>query len=346
MPSIEAPNLAAAPIGRRQTASESAHRIALWRTMTRIRYAEETIARLVEDGSARCPCHLYIGQEAIAAGICAALQPADTIWGGHRSHGHYLAKGGSLEALFAEVLCKSTGCSGGRGGSMHLLALEHGVPGTVPIVAGTVPLAAGAALAYKTQDLAQVAVAFLGDGTLEEGHVHETMNLAALYQLPLLFVVENNSYASHLHWSQRRRLDNLHEAGVFHGVPGVRLDGNDAEGIFQAAAAAVSKARHGGGPALLECRTFRWRGHVGPSMDLDVGVRRRGELQEWLALDPIARLEQKIAAIDGVDLRREREAIEAETGRALEAATAASPPIPSRVLEHVWLSQPLQDSVR
>ena len=138
--------------------------------MTLIRRAEERIAEMVDSGEVTCPCHLYIGQEAIAAGVCAALRPDDTVWGGHRSHGHYLAKGGSLAGLFGEVLLKVTGCAAGRGGSMHLAAPEVGVLGTVPIVAGTVPLAAGAAFAYKMRGEDTVAVAFFGDGALEEGH--------------------------------------------------------------------------------------------------------------------------------------------------------------------------------
>src|SRR5712692_5456640 len=202
-----------------------------WRVMVRIRRAEETIAGLIERGEAACPCHLYIGQEAVAAGVCAALVEEDTVWGGHRSHGHYLAKGGSLEGLFAEILGKSTGCSGGRGGSMHLLTAEHGILGTVPIVGGTVPLAAGAAMAAKMRGEPHVAVTFFGDGTLEEGHVYETLNLAALYRLPLLFIVENNQYSSHMHWTDRRMADNLDQAGAFHGVPGSSVDGNDVEAV-------------------------------------------------------------------------------------------------------------------
>src|SRR5580658_8441846 len=152
--------------------------LARWRTMFLIRAAEETIAQLVSSGEARCPCHLCIGQEAIAAGVCGALSDEDTIWGGHRSHGHYLAKGGSLEALFAEILGRISGCSGGRGGSMHLIDTQQGFGGAIPIVAATVPLAAGAALAYKMRAQSRVAVAFFGDGALEEGQVHETLNLA------------------------------------------------------------------------------------------------------------------------------------------------------------------------
>src|SRR5262249_37619826 len=152
----------------------------------------EAVASLLESGEAGCPCHLCIGQEAIAAGVCAVLEPTDTIWGGHRSHGHYLAKGGSLDSMFAEILGRTRGCSGGRGGSMHLFDAEHGIPGTVPIVAGTVPLACGAAMAYKLRREPHVAVAFFGDGAMEEGHVHESMNLAALYRLPVIFICENN----------------------------------------------------------------------------------------------------------------------------------------------------------
>jgi TPP-dependent pyruvate/acetoin dehydrogenase alpha subunit len=303
--------------------------------MLRIRKAEEAIARMSESGEARCPCHLSIGQEAIAAGVCAALTPGDTIWGGHRSHGHYLAQGGSLEGLFAEVLGKTTGCAGGRGGSMHLIAPEQGVPGTVPIVAGTVPLAAGAALAYKLRGEARVAVTFFGDGALEEGSVHETLNLAALYRLPLIFVCENNLYSSHLHWSERRVADNLDQAGTLHSIPGGRIDGNDVEAVYDAARTAVARARSGGGPAFLECRTFRWRGHVGASSDEDVGVRRRGELAEWLERDPIRRAEERLSAMN---LAPHRAEIEIEIERALDAARTAPAPDPQRHGDHVCAS--------
>jgi len=301
--------------------------------MQRIRRAEEAIADMVETGEARCPCHLYIGQEAIASGVCAVLEPADTIWGGHRSHGHYLAKGGSIEGLFAEVLGKATGCSEGRGGSMHLLAEDIGILGTVPIVAGTVPLSAGAALAAKLRGDSRVAVAFFGDGTLEEGHVHETLNLAALYRLPLVFICENNLYSSHLHLHERRVLDNLDQAGEFHGVPGVRVDGNDVTAVYRAARAAVGRARSGDGPTLIECRTFRWRGHVGSSSDIDVGVNRRGELTEWLERDPIQRAEK---CLPETNFAAERTRIEDEIRSALAAARSAPLPAGTRVNEHVW----------
>lgn len=306
-----------------------------WRAMRLIRRSEEIIGDLVNSGEARCPCHLYIGQEAIAVGVCAALRREDTVWGGHRSHGHYLAKGGSLTGLFAEILGKATGCSDGRGGSMHLFAKEVGILGTVPIVAGTVPLAAGAALAARMRGTDAVAVAFFGDGSMEEGHIHETLNLAALYKLPLLFICENNLYSSHLHLNDRRSADNLFRAGEFHSVPGTRVDGNDVSAVFEAAQNAVDRARAGDGPTLLECSTFRWRGHVGASTDIDVGVRRLGELTEWLERDPIARIE---AQLEHVDLTPYVAQIENEVQSALDAARRAPVPAPSRVLEHVWES--------
>lgn len=307
-----------------------------WQAMLRIRRAEEAVARMVESGEAVCPCHLYIGQEAIAAGVCAALNRADTVWGGHRSHGHYLAKGGSLEAMFAEILGRASGCSAGRGGSMHLAAAEVGILGTVPIVAATVPLAVGAAMAYKMRGEARVAVSFFGDGTLEEGHVHESMNLAALYRLPVIFVCENNLYASHMHWRERRVLDNLWRAGEFHGIPGERVDGNDVAAVFQTAAAAIDRARAGEGPSLLECRTFRWRGHVGASWDLDVGVERKGELSDWMERDPLRRAFDELTSRGVSDLQERSAAIDREIERALDAARRGGKAPGERVLDFVY----------
>ncbi len=216
---------------------------------------------------------------------------------------------------------------------MHLLAEDVGILGTVPIVAGTVPLAAGAALAAKMRGNGNVAVAFFGDGSMEEGHIHETLNLAALHKLPLLFICENNLYSSHLHLKDRRITDNLYRAGEFHSVPGVRVDGNDVSAVYDAASNAVGRARAGEGPTLIECRTFRWRGHVGASTDIDVGVRRKDELGEWLDRDPIARAE---AQLKHVDLSSYRNEIERELRSAIAAARKAPLPAGKRILEHVW----------
>ncbi len=308
--------------------------------MLRIRRFEERAADLVEAGEIKTPCHLYIGQEAIATAVCAALRLDDVIWGGHRSHGHYLAKGGDLRAMMAELYGKATGCSRGQGGSMHLVAPEVGLMGTVPLVAATIPLAVGAALAFKLRGERRVSVAFFGDGATEEGHFHESVNIAAVYRLPVVFVCENNLYASHMHLFERRLQDNLYKAGEVHGVPAARLDGNDVIALYQATAQAVARAREGQGPFMLECRTYRWRGHVGPSWDMDVGVKRKDELKDWLPKDPVARartvlLERgiAIAELEDIDLK-----IRSEVEGAVAFARESPYPDPQKLMDHVFRS--------
>ncbi len=303
-----------------------------------IRIVEERIGEMVEAKEVHCPCHLYIGQEAIAVGVCAALGFRDTVWGTHRSHGHYLAQGGSLLGLLAEVLGRVDGCAQGRGGSMHLIAPEQGILGTVPIVAATIPLAVGAALASKLRNDEAVAVAFFGDGSTEEGHFHESVNLAAVYKLPVVFVCENNFYASHLHLSERRPADNLHKMASIYEIPGVRLDGNDVVEVHEAALRAVERARLGGGPSLLECRTYRWRGHVGPRWDMDVGVKRRDELGEWMPRCPIGTARRRL--LDGGIRDEQLVEMEDSARKSLAEAErlARSSPMPkeSSLLDHVF----------
>jgi pyruvate dehydrogenase E1 component alpha subunit len=213
---------------------------------------------------------------------------------------------------------------------MHLFAPEQGILGTVPIVAATVPLAVGAAMAYKLRGETRVAVAFFGDGAMEEGQVHESMNLAALYRLPVIFVCESNLYASHIHWSERR------VAGEFHSSPGERVDGNDVHAVYRAAQAAAERARQGNGPGFFECRTFRWRGHVGASYDVDVGVRRRGELEEWMATDPVRWAEVQLLENGIADLAGRHAAIESGIAQALERARRAPEPAGARAGKYVW----------
>jgi len=320
--------------------SAASRMLCMYKTMLRIRTFEECIAEMVETREARTPCHLYIGQEAIATGVCEALRAQDTIWGGHRSHGHYLAKGGDARAMLAEILARSSGCSGGRGGSMHLYAADVGVLGTVPIVAGTVPLAVGAALANKLRGDGGVSVAFFGDGTIEEGHVHESLNLASIYRLPVIFVCENNLYASHMHLSERRCRDNIFEAGRFYGMPSERYDGNDVFTVYRAVAQAVRRARAGGGPSFLEMRTFRWRGHVGASWDIDVGVQRRGELQQWLPKDPVARAREILIrhGVKDTQLAEIQVVVDQEVACARKFARESQQLDGGGTLEHVFYS--------
>ena len=322
-------------------AQETAPLERMYASMQRTRIFEETLADHVTSGEIKTPCHLYIGQEAVATGVCEALLPTDTVWGCHRSHGHYLSKGGDLDAIMAEVLGKATGCSKGRGGSMHVYDERVGILGTVPLVAATIPIAVGAALAYRMRKESTVAVAFFGDGATEEGHFHESMNLAAVFKLPVVFVCENNLYASHMHVSERRARDNIAESGTAHGMPSVVVDGNDVEAVHASAVEAVARARRGDGPTLIEARTFRWRGHVGPRWDMDVGVMRNEMLKEWLPRDPIARTGRRLEALGVPATRLEAvvAGIRAEVDGALERARAAPWPDPSTLADHVFVER-------
>ncbi len=259
--------------------------------MLTIRAVEERLGELVESGDVVCPVHLAIGQEAIPVAVSHHLTPADRVFGAHRSHGHYLALGGDIYQLFAEVLGRADGCSRGMGGSMHLFAPEVGFMGSVPIVAATVPVAVGAALAAKMDKGDAVAVSYFGDGAAEEGVVHESLNLASQMNLPVLFVCENNLYASHMDISQRQPSDSTARFAQANGIPHAVIDGNDVAGTARVAGEMITAARNGGGPSYLEAVTYRWRGHVGPDENTDVGIRRStAEIAAWKRRDPVARL--------------------------------------------------------
>ena len=266
---------------------------AMYVTMLRIRRFEERVAELVDPlNEIICPCHLYIGQEAVATGVCAALRREDWVFSTHRSHGHYIAKGGDMTALMAELYGKETGCSRGRGGSMHLSSPEQGLPGSSAIVAGTIPLAVGAALAFSMQGKDSVSVAFFGDGAAGEGVFYESLNLASLNRLPVVFVCENNLYSTHLPISACLANVQIREKAEAFSMPGVRVDGNNVVEVFQAASRAIEDARLGKGPTLIECMTYRWRGHVGPHDDIDKGLRSRKELDYWMKRCPVKALEE------------------------------------------------------
>ena len=301
----------------------------LW-SMKLIRRTEEVIGQMVTSGEVSCPCHLAIGQEACAVGVAATLDvDRDVAFGAHRSHGHYLALGASLEELLAEVLGRTTGCSRGMGGSMHLTAPTRGLLGTVPIVGATVPMAIGAALAARMNGKGGVAVAFFGDGAMEEGVVQEALNFAAAHSFPTIFVCENNLFSSHLQILLRQRGDRVGRFAEAHGVPCWTVDGNDVTAVHDVAIQAVDRARSGNGPGFLELVTYRWRGHVGPREDLDVGVLRSGELQLWKRRDPIDRLAQGLLSV-GIVEQDHVEEMDREIREAVEAAlgTARSAPFP------------------
>jgi len=269
------------------------------RMMVLIRKVEEAVADLVVAGKVRTPCHLGIGQEAIATGVAASLGAGDRVFSAHRAHAHYLAGGGDAYRLIAEILGKKDGCAGGMGGSMHIVDRKSGFFGSVPIVAATIPLAVGAALAAKMDGGDDIAVSYFGDGASEEGVLHESLNLAASQQLPILFVCENNLYSSHLDIQQRQPADSIARFGRAHLIPSEIVDGNDVVTVRDAAARLIKVARQQRKPGFLEAVTYRWRGHVGPNEDIDVGVRRSvEELEAWKQRDPVARLAQGMIAGD------------------------------------------------
>jgi len=284
--------------------------LSLFSMMTKIRLAESAIADWVMEGKAKCPCHLAVGQEAIPTGVSFSLNSKDYVFGNHRSHGQYLALDSSLDGLMAEILGKRTGCSGGMGGSMHLISEQTGFVGSVPIVAGTIPVAAGAALAAKMSRKGQVAVSYFGDGATEEGSFHEAMNLATVLHLPILFVGENNLYSSHLDISLRQPSDSIARYAKAHGMRHEVIDGNDVTLVAKTAMEMINSMRDGGGPAFIEAVTYRWFGHVGADVNIDVGVRRsESEILEWKKRDPIRRLQSSFLD-SGVATNEELENLE------------------------------------
>lgn len=311
----------------------------MYRAMLRIRRFEERISDCVEAGEIGGPTHLYIGQEAIAVGVCLALRRDDLIFGGHRSHGHYLAKGGSMRALAAEIFGRATGCAGGRGGSMHVVALEVGLLGTSALVGGGMGTAVGTALANTLAGLDRASVIFFGDGAIEEGVFSETLNFAALKRLPVLYVCENNLYSSHMPIQDRQPVGEIWRHAAPYGIPGVRIDGNDVVLIHQTALDALARARAGLGPTLIECLTYRWRGHVGPGLDLDRGLRTRDELDAWFARDPIAGLgtrPEAIELLDDAERRSIADAVETEVADSIEFARSSPFPDPGTLLDKVY----------
>ncbi len=262
--------------------------------MLRIRRVEEALARRYREQQMRCPVHLCIGQEATAVGVVAALQTDDAVFSGHRAHGHYLAKGGDLPRMIAELYGRDTGCCAGRGGSMHLIDIDAGFLGSTPIVGGTVPLAVGAAWRARLQNTGQVTVVFFGDGCFEEGVLHESMNFASLHQLPVVFVCENNHYSVYTPLSERQPQRPIAGVAAAHGLTTQTADGNDVRAVLRVAQQAVAQARAGDGPQFLELETFRWLEHCGPDDDDALDYRVPGELAQWQARCPIAREQARL----------------------------------------------------
>ena len=313
--------------------------------MQRIRLAEQQLAAGKRDGLIGGPVHLGVGQEAVAVGVSAHLRVTDRIFGAHRSHSHLLAMGSSLVGLFAEVLGRDTGHSRGMGGSMHLWDQSKGFYGSVPIVAGTVSLAVGAGLAAKLMQTDDVSVVYLGDGATEEGVVHESLNLARILDIPVIFVVENNFFASHMHISIRQSKDSTARFAAANGVPYRVVDGNDAVAVAATAKELLDHVRAGEGPAFIEAVTFRWYGHVDWREDIDVGVHRSLEdVENWRQRDPIRRLKDAMIKADMLteqDYRALESALQQEVKAAWTQAMQDPYPGVEALLDRVYFQQEL-----
>jgi len=308
--------------------------------MKRIRAAEETIACRYPEAKMRCPTHLCTGQEAVPAGVGAVLTREDFAVGTHRSHGHYLAKGGDLRRMIAEIYGKATGCSGGKGGSMHLVDESAGFMGSTSIVGGTIPVGTGLGLSISIRGTGNVSCVFLGDAATEEGVFYESVNFALLKKLPVLYVCENNLYSVYSPLSVRQPAGRrIFEMVGCMGVPSESGDGNDVLDVHQRTARAVARLRAGDGPVFLEFATYRWREHCGPHFDNDLGYRTEEEFEEWKRKDPIRLFEERLLRdrlIDEAGLRALEAAIDEEVREAFAFAESSPFPAAEAALAHVY----------
>jgi len=314
----------------------------LYRTMLRIRLFEEILVEPILRGEIHTPCHLYSGQEAVAVGLCAALSRDDYVFGNHRSHGHFLAKGGSMKALAMEIYCRESGCSRGRGGSMHLIDPDAGMLGSAPIVAGTISLAVGAALASSIRRDGRVTVSFFGDGATGEGVLFESLNFAALKKLPIIFACENNLYATHMPIRECRVDLPISRIAEPFGIAAHMVDGNDVMEVYDASRQAVAEIRSGNGPVFMEFMTYRFRGHVGPDdkiQGLHTDIRPKSEVARWRKKDPIRRFEVYLVQnrlMDEQSLKRIRDEVEGEVCAARDLAISSPSPAREELAGYVF----------
>lgn len=313
----------------------------LYRTMQTIRQCEEQLARRHQRGLVHGACHTYVGQEAIAAGVCIHLRESDVVFSTHRGHGHALAKGLPPLELIAELFGRASGCSRGRGGSMHLFAPEIGLMGTSGIVGPCILQAAGAGYSFKLLKSDRVAVAFFGDGAVNNGAFHEGLNLASIWQLPVIFVCENNRYATEVPFEYASGIADVGRRAANYGMPGFEVDGNDVVSVYEVAREAIARARAGGGPTLLECKTYRTRPHAEGMGDF--GYRTRDEVDQWRARCPIKRLREEHA--DNDDQTRHFSAVDQEVEGQIETALAqaeqAAWPDASTATRDVYCEEPV-----
>lgn len=307
--------------------------------MLRIRLVEEKIVALYPEQEMRCPTHLSIGQEAPPTGVSAHLQVADLVFSGHRSHGHYIAKGGNLRRMLAELYGRVTGCARGKGGSQHLIDTECGFMGAAPILASTISVGVGAAWGAVMAGENRVVVVYFGDGATEEGSFHEAMNFAGVKRLPVVFVCENNLYSVHSALDVRQPKRSIAELGYAHGIASLKGDGNDVDIVSRLAAEAVDRARGGAGATIIELMTYRWLEHCGPNDDVALNYRSAQEVEEWRARDPVETYRVRLANENVLDASLDaaiHEKISAEIDDAVAFAKASPYPDSAELHEHVF----------
>jgi pyruvate dehydrogenase E1 component alpha subunit len=312
----------------------------LYRTMLRIRRFEETLIDLKARGLIPGVLHLYIGEEATATGTCAALRRDDYITSTHRGHGHCIAKGGDISRMLAELYGRSSGYCRGKGGSMHIADINLGILGANGIVSGGIPIASGAALSVKMRGTEQVVVCFFGDGAANQGAFHESLNMASLWKLPVVYVCENNQYAISTDQSRSSSIRDIYLRRDAYGMHGCMVDGNDVMAVYEAAEQAVARARRGEGPTLMECKTYRWRGHYEGEADRMYTYRRDEEVEEWMRRCPIERFSTRLLEEDILgkeDFDRIEDEVRREIEEAIQFAEGSPFPDPEDALTGLYV---------
>ena len=312
----------------------------LYFSMLRIRMVEEKIVELYSEQEMRCPVHLSIGQEAVAVGVCEHLNRKDIVMSAHRAHAHYLAKGGNLKSMIAELYGKSTGCAMGKGGSMHLVDLKCGFFAAVPIVGSTVPIAVGVAWTFKLKKSSNIVTVFLGDGTTEEGVFFESLDFASLKNVPILFICENNFYSVYSQLNVRQASNrNISTLAESHGIKAFKGDGNNIQQVSEITEKAVKYIKNNNAPAFVELETFRWLEHCGPNDDDDLGYRKEGELDQWVKRDPIASYKSRMIEdhqLTEKEIIKTVEVISTEIDEAFRFAKESPFPAQSVLNQHIY----------
>jgi pyruvate dehydrogenase E1 component alpha subunit len=308
----------------------------MYELMLKIRHFEQRVRDLFAAGEMPGFVHLYLGEEAVAAGACAALEPHDVITSTHRGHGHIIAKGGEMRRMMAELYGKATGYNRGKGGSMHIAAPDLGILGANGIVGAGLPIATGAGLSAKLLGSGRVAMCFFGDGASNQGTFHEAINIASAFDLPVVYVCENNMYGVGTRQCDVRNVEDIADRALAYGIPGFAVDGNDVTAVYQACWQAVERARAGDGPSLIECKTYRWQCHFEGEPDT---YRSDEEVAAWMEREPIAPYRASLIE-QGVLSEEEADAIEAEViaelDEAVEFARQSPLPEPETALEGLW----------